>query len=87
MYALRANDVRLRRVEEEALRVSILILMDKTEGFAPQLARQGKHHAPAGSSSLVAKRHTSRAFDAYHFGVYRNDKLQFEPPIYFSRPR
>ena len=51
--------------------------MDKTEGFAPQLARQGKHHAPAGSSSLVAKRHTSRAFDAYHFGVYRNDKLQF----------
>ena len=28
----------------ETLRVSILIKMDKTEGFAPQLARKGEFH-------------------------------------------
>ena len=35
MYALRASDVWLRHVVEETLRVSISIVMDKTEGFAP----------------------------------------------------
>jgi len=35
MYALRARDVWLRHVVEETLRVSIEIVMDKTEGFAP----------------------------------------------------
>jgi hypothetical protein len=67
MYALRASDVRLCRVAEETLRVSILNLMDKTEGFVPQLARKGKHHAHIVRSSLAALRQASRAFGAHHY--------------------
>ena len=77
IYALRAHDIRLRRIMEETLRVSIKIVMDKTEGFAPQFARKGEYHAPKGRISFAALRHTSCAFGAHHFGVYRDDKLQF----------
>ena len=54
MYALRASEVRLRRVVEETLRVSIKIIMNKTVGFAPQPVRKDKLHAPHVAHFTVA---------------------------------
>ena len=59
--------------------------MDKTEGFAPQLARKGKFHTPQAAYFTLACEYFTRA-SAFHFGFIASDKPKIEIPFMFNFP-